>query len=43
MGGDGSGKGGLSSEKLKELLKGMGKIPGGGSAPPVPAPPASAP
>jgi len=39
--GDGSGKGGLSSEKLKELLKGMGKAPGG--APPVPAPPASAP
>jgi len=39
--GDGSGKGGLSSEKLKELLKGMGKTPAG--APPVPAPPASAP
>ncbi|MEI9940275.1 MAG: tetratricopeptide repeat protein [Pseudomonadota bacterium] len=39
--GDGSGKG-LSSEKLKELLKGLsGKIPGG--APNVPAPPASAP
>ncbi len=38
--GDGSGKG-LSSEKLKELLKGMGKIPAG--APNVPAPPASAP
>jgi len=39
--GDGSGKGGLSSEKLKELLKGMGKIPGG--TPNAPAPPASAP
>jgi len=39
--GDGSGKG-LSSEKLKELLKGMsGKTPGG--APNVPAPPAGAP
>ncbi|MEI9950709.1 MAG: tetratricopeptide repeat protein [Pseudomonadota bacterium] len=39
--GDGSGKG-LSSEKLKELLKGMsGKAPSG--APNVPAPPASAP
>jgi predicted negative regulator of RcsB-dependent stress response len=42
MGGDSSGKGGLSSEKLKELLKGMsGKTPDG--APNVPAPPASAP
>jgi tetratricopeptide (TPR) repeat protein len=40
--GDGSGKGGLSSEKLKELLKGMsGKAPSG--APNAPAPPASAP
>ena len=39
--GSGDGKG-LSSEKLKELLKGMsGKTPGG--APNVPAPPASAP
>ena len=39
--GSGDGKG-LSSEKLKELLKGMsGKAPGG--APNVPAPPASAP
>jgi predicted negative regulator of RcsB-dependent stress response len=38
--GDGSGKG-LSTEKLKELLKGMSKTPGG--APNVPAPPASAP
>ena len=38
-GGDGSGKG-LSSEKLKELLKGMAKTPGGA---PAPAPPASAP
>jgi predicted negative regulator of RcsB-dependent stress response len=42
MGGDGSGKGGISSEKLKELLKGMsGKTPG--DAPNAPAPPASAP
>jgi predicted negative regulator of RcsB-dependent stress response len=42
MGGDSSGKGGISSEKLKELLKGMsGKTPDG--APNVPAPPASAP
>ena len=40
--GDGSGKGGLSAEKLKELLKGMsGKAPG--ELPNVPAPPASAP
>jgi len=39
--GDGSGKG-LSSEKLKELLKGMTSKPPGG-APNVPAPPASAP
>jgi len=38
--GDGSGKG-LSSEKLKELLKGMSNTPSG--APNVPAPPASAP
>ncbi|HEY0467824.1 MAG TPA: hypothetical protein VGC79_26670, partial [Polyangiaceae bacterium] len=38
--GDGSGKG-LSSEKLKELLKGMSKTPGG--VPNAPAPPASAP
>ncbi|HYQ03886.1 MAG TPA: tetratricopeptide repeat protein [Polyangiaceae bacterium] len=38
MGGDGSGKGGLSADKLKELLKGMGK-----GVPNVPAPPASAP
>jgi predicted negative regulator of RcsB-dependent stress response len=41
MGGDGSGKGGLSAEKLKELLKGMGKAPA--EAPNAPAPPASAP
>ena len=41
MGGDGSGKGGLSTEKLKELLKGMGKAPAG--TPNAPAPPASAP
>ena len=40
MGGAGDGKG-LSTEKLKELLKNMGKTPGG--APNVPAPPASAP
>lgn len=40
MGGSGDGKG-LSTEKLKELLKNMGKAPG--SAPNVPAPPASAP
>jgi tetratricopeptide (TPR) repeat protein len=40
-GGDGSAKGGLSSEKLKELLKGMAKNPSG--APATPAPPASAP
>jgi len=39
--GDGSGKGAEATEKLKELLKGMGKIPGG--TPNVPAPPASAP
>jgi hypothetical protein len=40
--GDGSGKGGLSPEKLKELLKGMsGKTPDG--APNAPAPPASSP
>jgi tetratricopeptide (TPR) repeat protein len=39
--GDGSGKGGLSAEKLKELLKGMGKTPAG--TPNAPAPPASAP
>lgn len=40
--GDSSGKGGLSTEKLKELLKGMGKVPGG-APPEAPAPPASAP
>ena len=39
--GDGSAKGGLSSEKLKELLRGMSKTPGG--VPNAPAPPASAP
>ena len=38
--GNGSDKG-LSTEKLKELLKGMSKTPAG--APNVPAPPASAP
>jgi len=39
--GDGSGKG-LSSERLKELLKGMSQ-PGGVPPAPAPAPPASAP
>ncbi|HKO48416.1 MAG TPA: tetratricopeptide repeat protein [Polyangiaceae bacterium] len=38
---DGSDKGAVSSEKLKELLRGMSK--GAGDAPNVPAPPASAP
>ena len=40
--GEGDGSGALSSEKLQELIKRMGKNPGG-AAPAVPAPPAGAP